>query len=349
MRRCIELASNGLGTVAPNPMAGCVIVQDGKIIGEGFHRKFGEAHAEVNAINDAIKKHGEEILSRSTLYVSLEPCTHTGKTPPCADLIIKTKIPIVYIGCIDPFPQVNGKGVERLRKAGIEVHDSVLEKECRELNKRFFTFHEKNRPYIILKYAQSKDGFIAPLKSIENKQSISNDYSRKLVHKWRSEAQAIMIGTNTAVADNPFLTVRDWRGKNPLRVVIDRSLKLPTKLNIFNSDAPTLVFNEKKNERQNGIEWVAVDFGKNFLNDVLQQLYKREIQSVIVEGGAKLLQSFINENLWDEARIFIGDKWLGDGIKAPVLNGTVINEEEIVNDRLIVLNREPLNFYLYIQ
>jgi len=339
MLRCIELASNGLGAVAPNPMAGCVIVHDGKIIGEGFHQKFGQAHAEVNAINDAIKKHDEEILNRSALYVSLEPCAHTDKTPPCADLIIEKKIPVVYVGCIDPFLKVNGKGVERLRKAGVEVHSEILEKECRELNKRFFTFHEKKRPYIILKYAQSKDGFIAVVNSTNEKGNISNDYSRKLVHKWRGEEQAIMIGTNTAVADNPFLTVRDWKGKNPLRVVIDRSLKLPPTMNVFNSDAPTLIFNEKKNDKTNNIEWVAVDFGKNFLKEIVQQLYIREIQSVIVEGGTKLLQSFIDENIWDEARIFTGDKWLGVGVKAPLLKGTVIKEEEILNDRLTVLSR----------
>jgi diaminohydroxyphosphoribosylaminopyrimidine deaminase / 5-amino-6-(5-phosphoribosylamino)uracil reductase len=316
---------------------GCVIVFNNKIIGEGYHQKFGEPHAEVNAINDAIKKHGEDSLKQSTLYVSLEPCAHQGKTPPCSDLVINKKIPRVVIGCIDSFRQVNGKGIAKLQSAGVEVKTGILEKECREINQRFFTFHEKKRPFIILKYAQSKDGFLSPLSSREKIHWISNEYSRKLVHKWRSEEPAIMVGTNTALADNPQLTVRDWTGKNPVRIVIDRFLRLPSTLNIFDDATSTIIFNEGKNDKQGGIEWAAIDFQTNPLPEILHHLYLRNLQSVIVEGGVKLLQSLIDADLWDEARIFTGDQWLGEGIKAPSLKGAIIHEQQILNDHLIVL------------
>jgi len=337
MQRCIELGTNGLGTVAPNPLVGAVVVHEEKIIGEGFHQLFGKAHAEVNAINQAIATSGEEFLSNSVLFVNLEPCNHVGKTPPCTDLIISKKIPKVIIGNVDPFDQVNGSGIKKLLKAGIEVVQGISEKECRDLNKRFFTFHEKQRPYIILKYAHSLDGFIAPEKVTDANRWISNAYSQQLVHQWRSEEQAVMIGNNTAHSDNPSLTVRSWKGKNPLRIVLDKELKLSNQLNLFDQSAPTLIFNSTRNEKSNHLEYVQIDFQQNVLEQVLKSLVQKNIQSVIVEGGTKLLQSFIHANLWDEARIFIGNKILGKGTSAPVLDGKIIAEENILEDKLLIL------------
>ncbi|MEO8087005.1 MAG: bifunctional diaminohydroxyphosphoribosylaminopyrimidine deaminase/5-amino-6-(5-phosphoribosylamino)uracil reductase RibD [Bacteroidota bacterium] len=332
MSRCIELASNGLGNVAPNPMVGCVVVHEGKIIGEGFHKEFGKAHAEVNAINDVIEKHGAEILTQSELFVSLEPCTHFGKTPPCADLIIAKKIPKVFIGCMDTFSEVNGLGIKKLNASGIQLTTGILEQECRELNKRFFTFHEKKRPYIILKWAQSKDQFIAPKTITEENRWISNEHSRRLTHKWRSEEQAIMVGSNTVTTDNPGLTVRDWKGKNPLRIVIDPLNTIDNDARVLDQSAPALIFNETKNLQKGNTEWKAVDFSKNSLKAILQELYNRNIQSVIVEGGAFTLRNFIEQNLWDEARIFIANKFLDDGVKAPAFNFTQKKTEEIILD-----------------
>jgi diaminohydroxyphosphoribosylaminopyrimidine deaminase/5-amino-6-(5-phosphoribosylamino)uracil reductase len=341
MQQCIELAANGFGNVAPNPMTGSVIVHDEKIIGEGFHQQFGKEHAEVNAINAVIKKYGEEkaneLLQHAILYVNLEPCSHHGKTPPCADLIIENKIPSVVIGTSDTSSNVNGKGITRLKEAGCELKVGVLEKECRELNIRFYTYHEKQRPYIILKYAQSADGIIASENINESNRWISNEYSRKLLHKWRSEEQAVMIGTNTAMIDNPSLTVREWKGKNPTRIVIDKELKLKSDLKIFDGSAPTIIFNSAKTSFQNNLEFMEIDFGKNIHQHMLNHLHKKNIQSVIIEGGTKLLQSFIDEKLWDEARIFISDKFIGGGTKAPLIAGEKINETQIVNDRLIYL------------
>ena len=337
MQRCIDIALNGLGNVAPNPMVGAVIVHDDKIIGEGFHQQFGKPHAEVNAISNAIEKYDSAILLHSTLYVNLEPCTHHGKTPPCTDLIISKNIPNVVIGNMDPFEKVNGSGIRKLTAAGIKVTTAILEASCMELNKRFFTFHKKHRPYIILKYAQSMDGFIAPAEMTEENKWISNEYSRKLVHKWRSEEQAIMIGTNTAEIDNPQLTVREWKGNNPVRLVIDRNLKLKASLMIFNQSSTTYIYNSVKSESKNNLEFIQIDFDKAVLRQISDSLYQKNIQSVIIEGGAALLQSFIDENLWDEARIFTGNNFLGDGIKAPVIKGKIIAEENILNDKLTIL------------
>jgi diaminohydroxyphosphoribosylaminopyrimidine deaminase/5-amino-6-(5-phosphoribosylamino)uracil reductase len=340
MRRCLELATNGLGNVAPNPMVGAVLVHNEKIIGEGFHRQFGEAHAEVNALHNAIANHGEEILKQSVLYVSLEPCSHTGKTPPCADLILEKKIPSVVIGCMDPFHQVRGEGIKKLNAGGIIVTQPILEKECREVNRRFFTFHEKQRPYIILKYAQSQDGFISPETATEHNRWITNEYSRAMVHKWRSEEQSIMVGTNTARKDNPFLTVREWKGKNPVRIMIDRELKVDVLHNIYDLAATTLIYNGVKNETEKKHEFIRIDFKKNILPQILHSLHQKNIQSVIVEGGTKLLQTFIDEKCWDEARIFTGNKFLENGIKAPVIHGKVISTETILEDKLTVLKPE---------
>lgn len=341
MSRCLELALNGLGNVAPNPLVGCVIVHDGKIIGEGFHRQFGQAHAEVNAISEVIQKHGDAILKQSHLYVSLEPCSHFGKTPPCADLIIEKNIPQVTIGCTDTYSEVNGQGINKLKAAGITVNTGILENECRQTNKRFFTFHEKKRPYIILKWAQSIDQFIAPANATEENRKISNEYSHKYSHKWRSEEQAILIGANTVKADNPLLTVRHWTGKNPVRIVIDPDNTVEANANVLNTDAPAIVFSGTKNLKQESIEWIAIDAMRNTLESILNELYKRNIQSVIVEGGRITLQHFIDQNLWDEARIFIADKFLHEGIKAPQINfSKKIHEEKIIDDRLYFLRNQ---------
>jgi len=331
MKRCIELAKQGLGSTAPNPLVGSVIVYKGKIIGEGYHQKCGEAHAEVNAINSVKNK---LLLSKSTIYVNLEPCAHHGRTPPCADLIVANKIPRVVIACVDSFAKVAGKGIEKLKKGACNVTVGVLEKESLELNRRFFTFHSKKRPYIILKWAESKDGFIdknrKPNEPIEPIW-ITNKLSKKLVHKWRTEETAFMIGTNTAQLDNPQLTVREWNGKNPIRIVLDRNLKLNKNLKIFDKSAITYVFNTVINETKDNIYYIKVDFCKDLLKEIMNILYKKEIQSIVVEGGSKLLNSFIKNNLWNEARIFIGNKIFNCGIKAPVFN-EIPNKEILINE-----------------
>lgn len=329
MQRCFDLAERGLGGVAPNPMVGCVIVYEGKIIGEGFHEKYGSAHAEVNAIRSVAD---EKLLPQSTLYVNLEPCSHFGKTPPCANLIMEKKIPRVVVGSYDPNPLVFRKGIELLRKNNVEVITEVLKPKADFLNRRFFTFHTRQRPYIILKWAQSADGFIAPAK--EKSYWLTNDTSKKLVHKWRSEEQAIMIGTNTARCDNPQLTTRLWQGNNPLRVVVDRTLSLPASLNIFNTEAATLVFNEIENSVSGNIEKVKIDFSENIEQQLLRELFNRNILSVVIEGGAQLLNSFMAMELWDEARIFTVKQKLNEGVKAPDSRGRMINEIAIQEDKL---------------
>lgn len=316
MNRCIQLAKNGLGQTYPNPLVGSVIVHQGKIIGEGWHRKAGEPHAEVNAIASVKDK---SLLKEATIYVSLEPCSHFGKTPPCCDLIIAHEIPNVVVGTVDPFSEVSGSGIQRLKASGKNVLVGILEKECQELNKRFFTFHTKKRPYIILKWAESKDGFIAPLQK-EKKEPIwlTNDYSRQLVHKWRTEEQAILVGTNTVLEDNPTLNARDWKGKNPIRIIIDKNNSIDETYFVKNQKQPTIILTagKKKDNSENCIYENRI-FGNDTIYEILKKLYDYNIQSVIIEGGARTLSSFINENLWDEARVFIGNSHLTNGIKSP--------------------------------
>lgn len=327
INRCIEIAKNGLGSTRPNPMVGSVIVHNNTIIGEGFTSAYGSNHAEVNAINAVADKN---ILKESTLYVTLEPCSHFGKTPPCSDLIIKHKIPHVVIGCVDDNIQVAGKGIEKLKNAGCQVTVGVLEAECKEHHKRFFTFHNKKRPYIILKWAETKDGFIAPETKNEQKPVwISNAYSRQLTHKWRAEEQAILVGTNTVLQDNPSLTVRDWTGENPIRVVVDKDLKLPKTLSVFNSEARTIVISKNN-----------VDDAKPVAKQICNILYENNINSVIIEGGRYMLQTFIDENLWDEARIFTGNSVFKKGVAAPKLNGKLISEESIMDDILKIYRHD---------
>ena len=332
MLRCLELAKNGLGSTYPNPMVGSVIVHNNEIIGEGWHRKAGLPHAEVNAVK-SVKN--EALLPDSTIYVSLEPCSHYGKTPPCSDLIIAKKIKKVVIGTVDPFAAVAGRGIKKLLDAGCEVMVGVLEKECQDFNSRFFTFHQKKRPYIILKWAQTADGFIAPKQRDEAKPVwISNTFSRQLTHKWRTEEQAILIGTATAIADNPSLTARDWQGSSPTRIVIDRTLRIPPSSAVFNDKAKTIVFSEKRPDSEYKNEVITLDFSKNLPRQICDQLYKQELQSLIVEGGTKTLQSFIDASLWDEARVFTGNNYFNDGVKAPVLSGSFPKEQEIATDKL---------------
>ncbi|HRN45021.1 MAG TPA: bifunctional diaminohydroxyphosphoribosylaminopyrimidine deaminase/5-amino-6-(5-phosphoribosylamino)uracil reductase RibD, partial [Flavobacterium sp.] len=305
IRRCIELARNGLGTTYPNPLVGSVIVYDGKIIGEGWHKKSGESHAEVNAVK-AVKD--KSLLKKATIYVSLEPCSHFGKTPPCCDLIIKNNIPNVVIGTVDPNVKVAGNGIKKLIEAGIHVTVGVLEEECNALNKRFFTFHKKKRPFIVLKWAESQDGFIAPTEKLEKKPVwITNQYSRQLVHKWRTEEQAILVGTQTAIDDNPKLNARDWSGKNPIRLVIDQNNRIEKNNHIFDNQAVTIVFSKSIDtiKKENTI-FEILDFEKNIAEQIVQILYQHQIQSVIIEGGRQTLQTFIDANLWDEARVFVG-------------------------------------------
>lgn len=333
IERCIELAQNGLGTTYPNPLVGSVIVYKDKIIGEGWHKKPGEPHAEVLAIN-AVKD--KNLLKKSTLYVNLEPCSHFGKTPPCADFIIKHQIPKVIIGSIDPFDKVCGNGISKLKNTGIEVEVGFLEKECEMLNKRFFTFHQKKRPYIILKWAQTENGFIAPAHKDHNRPVwISNEFSRQLVHKWRAEEQAILVGTNTVLEDNPKLDIREWTGYNPTRIVLDREMKIPEDYSVYDTSSKTIFITEKhKESNQENIFFETINFQNNPNIQILDVLYKHQIQSVIIEGGASVLQSFIKDNLWDEARIFTSDVLLEKGIKAPEFDFNKYSINQIINDTL---------------
>jgi len=302
-------------------MVGCVIVVDNKIIAEGYTSPYGGNHAEVNAINTVKNK---SHLKTATLYVTLEPCSHHGKTPPCSDLIIKHKIPNIVIGCIDDNPEVAGKGIQKLKDSGCNVTVGVLENECKDHHKRFFTFHNSKRPYIILKWAESKDKFIAP-KSKEKKEPvwITNEFSRQLVHKWRTEEQAILVGANTVKEDNPSLTAREYNGKNPIRIVIDKDKKLSKDYSIFNNLAKTILISKDN-----------TDFSKPIAKQICNYLYNHNINSVIIEGGSKTLQTFINQNLWDEARVFIGPNNFYEGVKSPVFNRSPKKEMKIINDLL---------------
>lgn len=337
MQRCLDLALLGMGDVAPNPMVGCVIVHGGIIIGEGYHQKIGEPHAEVNAIRSV---QNPELLAQSTLYVSLEPCTHFGKTPPCSDLIIENRIPHVVIGTIDPFVKVAGKGIERMQAAGIKVEVGVLEKECRELNRRFFTFHEKMRPYILLKWAQTLDGFIDTDRTeTQHPTWITNALAKRLVHKQRSEESSILIGTNTAEFDNPALTVREWTGNQPIRMVIDHTGRLNADLHIFDNKAETWVFTGIEKPDTENLKFIQLDFDRDILPQLLSELYKRGILSVVVEGGSILLNSFLQDGFWDEAFVYTGNQFFGKGVEAPHITGDTIGFEMLDDCKLHVLRK----------
>lgn len=333
MQRCLQLAQLAAGHTAPNPMVGAVLVHNGVIIGEGYHRQYGQPHAEVNCINSVAAEH-RHLIASSTIYVSLEPCAHYGKTPPCADLIIRNNIPRVVVGCRDPFKQVNGKGIEKLQNAGIEVVQGMLEKECKLLNKRFFTFHIQHRPYVVLKWAQTADNKIAALTA--NRLLISNAFTNKLVHKWRSEEAGILVGTNTAMVDNPSLTNRLWHGKNPVRLVVDMQLRLPVNLQLFNSEVRTIVFNTIKHGDKGNVSYYQVTEDVSLVHQLLNACYQNNIQSILVEGGAKLLQAFIDEGMWDEARIITNTSlFIGEGLPAPVLdNFNHAKQEQLLTDSI---------------
>lgn len=323
MERCLQLAEYGSGHVSPNPLVGAVIVNNGKIIGEGYHQQYGKAHAEVNAIASVKDK---SLLRNSTLYVNLEPCSHYGKTPPCAELIIKNKIPRVVIGHSDPYPEVSGRGINMLRNAGIDVRHGFMEGACEALNKRFLTYHLKKRPYIILKWAQSSDNFLDRIRidgTNSSPISFSNTLTRMMVHKMRSEEDAIMVGTNTAILDNPSLTTRYWAGKNPLRVVIDKDLIIPKTNHLLDQRNRTIIFTNKE---INQPDYIHIDFSSNdVLKIIIEKLYELKIQSLIIEGGNTLLSTFINSGLWDEARTEISNIELKSGVPAPIIRGKIQN------------------------
>ncbi|OMP29797.1 bifunctional diaminohydroxyphosphoribosylaminopyrimidine deaminase/5-amino-6-(5-phosphoribosylamino)uracil reductase RibD [Mangrovimonas sp. DI 80] len=341
--RCIDIAKNGLGNTRPNPMVGCVIVHENNIIGEGFTSPYGGNHAEVNAIHSV---QDPNLLKKATLYVTLEPCSHFGKTPPCSDLIIKSQIPNVVIGTIDTHSKVAGKGIEKLTAAGCNVTVGILENECQEHHKRFFTFHNKLRPYIILKWAQTLDGYLAP--ETQNKQEpvwITNTFSRQIVHKWRTEEHAIFVGTNTVIKDNPKLTVRDWKGQNPIRIVLDRTGKLPKNLGVFNNESKTIVISSSENTNVLNSEFTQTEFiawedNTHIAKQICELLHKQDIQSVIIEGGAQTLHTFINEGLWDEARVFTGNVLFEKGIEAPKIHGTLVSQQHILQDSLKIYRND---------
>lgn len=352
MSRCIELAKNGLGTTYPNPLVGSVLVYNNLIIGEGWHYKAGEAHAEVHAITNsktntnalkivqttAITSH-QQLLEKASLYVSLEPCSHTGKTPPCADLIITSGIKNVIIGCVDPNPKVAGKGILKLQNAGCKITQGVLEEQCKTLNKRFFTFQNKKRPFIFLKWAQTTDGYIAPITK-DKKQPvwISNIYSRQQVHQLRAQEQGIVIGTTTALVDSPSLTTRQWAGTSPTRLVIDKNLKIPKTAAIFNDKAPTIIITQVKQEniQQTHITYEYITFEKNLALQICTIAHKHNLQSIIIEGGAKTLQTFIDEDIWDQAHVYTGKMSLENGIKAPIFNAKLHIRKSIKDTSLCI-------------
>ena len=339
MQRCLDLAANGLGTTYPNPLVGSVIVANQRIIGEGWHKKAGEDHAEVVAIK-SVKEISN--LENSTLYVNLEPCSHHGKTPPCVDLILKHKIKNVVIGSSDPNPLVAGRGIKKLIDAGVNVTVGILEKECKFLNRRFFTFQQKQRPYIILKWAQSADGFIAPNRQKHDPKSpvwISNALSQQLVHKWRTEEQSILIGTNTAVDDNPQLTSRSYFGRNPIRIVVDRALRIPKENYIFDNQAETILISSVKCDH-NSVISETIDFNQNIAKQILEILFQHNIASVIIEGGKQTLQTFIDSDFWDEARVFKSKNYLKDGIKAPNFAFIPKDIQRISDDELLTFQHD---------
>lgn len=330
MQRALELAELGRGSVSPNPLVGCVIVHQDQIIGEGYHQYYGGPHAEPNAIEQV---QNPDLLADATVYVTLEPCAHWGKTPPCANLLIQHQVKRVVIGALDSNPLVGGKGIQLLREAGIEVVTGVLESKVQEQNRRFFTNMEKKRPYVLLKWAETADGFVAR-KNYDSKW-ISNSYSRQLVHQWRSEEDAILVGKNTVIHDNPSLNVRDWVGKNPTRIILATSIDPNSPYHVFDQRIPTIIFNETLDREESNKIFIKVDHVHDIAN-ILHQLYLRKIGSVLVEGGSQVLHAFIKENLWDEARVFKSVQSFGEGIPAPQLSGTIIQELDVMGDKLSI-------------
>jgi len=336
MQRCLQLATLGAGNVAPNPMVGAVLVHEGRIIGEGYHRQYGYAHAEVNCVR-SVKPEDQHLIPASTIYVSLEPCAHYGKTPPCAELIVAQKIKEVVIGCVDTFSQVSGKGIAILKDAGISVRTGILEAACRQLNDRFFTFHEQQRPYIILKWAQNADGFMAAADGSPVR--ISNHLTDRLVHRWRSEEPGILVGAGTAVADNPRLNNRLWTGKDPVRIVIDPALKTPRSHHLYSDGIPTLFFTAATANQEGAVEFITTDFTQPLLPQLMHQLHKKRILSVLVEGGPFTLQQFIASGLWDEARVIVGNNAAAAGLTAPTLPNALLTATTVLEGDKILYYR----------
>ncbi len=339
IRRCIQLAYNGSGNTYPNPLVGCVIVNNDKIIGEGWHQKAGENHAEINAIQSVKDK---ELLKNSTLYVNLEPCSHFGKTPPCDLALINHQVKEVIIGTQDVHSKVNGTGILHLQQADIKVLSGILEDDCKQLNKRFFTFHQKKRPYIILKFAQTIDGFLDKIRNVTNyneavSTAISNEFSSQLVHKWRSEENAILVGTNTVIKDNPKLNIRHWKGNEPYKIIIDKDLKINHNYAIFNQEK-VIIFNALQETNKENIAYLKIDFNQEILSQILEKLYEKNIQSVIIEGGKNILEQCIATNIWDEARIITAlNKRFFSGIEAPKITGKVVDKFNILDDYIEVI------------
>ena len=333
MHRCIQLAKLGMGYVAPNPMVGAILVYDNRIIGEGYHQQYGGPHAEVNCIN-SVAEENRELISKATLYVSLEPCAHYGKTPPCANLIIENKIPNVVIGCGDLFAKVNGKGIGLLQDAGINVTIGVLENDCLELNKRFFTFHQHQRPYIVLKWAQTVNGIIGS--NTAERLMISNESTNRIVHRWRSEEAAIMVGSNTVLKDNPKLNNRLWTGNQPVRIVLDRNNKIDSNSHVLDGSQRTIIFNSLIHKEEANTIYYTLNADVDVLRQVMEYAYQHYIQSILVEGGATLLQQFIDDHYWDEARVITNTTLhVAEGVQAPCLNKSILLKQENILSDLI--------------
>ncbi|SEL03261.1 bifunctional diaminohydroxyphosphoribosylaminopyrimidine deaminase/5-amino-6-(5-phosphoribosylamino)uracil reductase RibD [Parapedobacter koreensis] len=343
IRRCLELAQLGSGSVSPNPMVGALLVSDGRIIAENYHRKFGGPHAEALVVEEVLSSYGDqatELFRRATMYVSLEPCAHHGKTPPCARLLAEYRIGRVVIACRDPFEKVNGAGIRILEEAGVEVIEGVLAEEALWLNRRFTTRVVHQRPYIILKWAQTADGYMAPANNTQR--WITGAVAKQLVHRWRSEEDAILVGANTALVDNPQLTVREWQGRNPKRVLIDKQLAVAPDAKLLDGSAETIVFNATKSDWVGTVKYIELeDFDWYLPQKIAYQLYLMDVQSLIVEGGRKTLDLFIGAGLWDEARVFTSrDSW-GSGMAAPALHAAVAEHQGIGPDRLDIYYRNP--------
>ncbi|WP_322970472.1 bifunctional diaminohydroxyphosphoribosylaminopyrimidine deaminase/5-amino-6-(5-phosphoribosylamino)uracil reductase RibD [Faecalibacter sp. LW9] len=334
MARCIQIAQNGLGSTYPNPFVGSIIVHNQKILAEGYTSAYGGPHAEVNAIRQ-IKD--DSILKECTLYVTLEPCSHYGKTPPCCDLVIAKEFKRVVIGTLDPFAEVNGQGYLRLLENGIDVTLGILEEECKELNRRFITFHQEKRPYIILKWAQTQDGYMG---HDDVQKWITNRYSRQLVHEWRTEEQAILVGKKTALVDNPQLNTRFWEGKNPLRISIDKFLAIPRNFHLYDQSIPTVIFNAIEDREDKNLKLVKIDFDSNIIPPILDYLYQNNFQTLIVEGGSDTIQKFIDMNLWDEARVLSSNAFWNQGILAPIVRGKRVSQQKIINDHVTVIRNQ---------
>lgn len=345
VKRCIELAARAKGYAAPNPMVGAVLLYEDRIIGEGWHEQYGGPHAEVNCL-ESVQEEDRKYIPQSTMYVNLEPCAHHGKTPPCAVRLVAEKLKKVVIANVDPFDQVQGEGLRILQQGGVDVLSGVAAQEGAWLNRRFFTFHTRKRPYIILKWAQTQDGYFAP--ADRSRLQVSNERSMQLVHKWRTEEAAIMVGFNTALNDNPQLTARLWEGRQPLRIVLDKKLQLPVTHHVFDTAAATWIINEQKERLEKNVQWKQMQFGDDLLHNLLSALYEERVLSLIIEGGAKLLSSFIEKSLWDEARVFTGNVSLQDGIAAPLLTSSEPAFETNISGDTLSIYTNKNNPYSYV-